>query len=96
MTRQEAKASKVKYLNSDDKWSTSIIPALDCHELLDTIYDDFESRTCSNCTSFRWDGIKNHYGHCSNYIIMYHFDRTNDRNAVPISHDFGCNQFKRK
>lgn len=92
MTREEAKSAKVKYLNSDDEWSNSIIPVLDCHELLDDIYDDFESRTCENCKYYdatTYNVSNDTTGFCKRLAI-------GRADAYIEFEDFGCNKFTRK
>ena len=54
-------------------------------EVINKIYNDFESRTCENCKHryYEQDGelIKDDYCHM---------------NEQPISDDFGCNRFEPK
>lgn len=96
MTREEA-LKKIQYetiLAKDDKIlfqfcslpKASIVIKKDVEELIDKIFNDFESRTCENCKHFTFMSRANSYI-CSSL----------DNQSVKwIDKDFGCNKFERR
>ena len=79
MTRYELK----KYANGYVKEGMKIV----IDELIDTISDDIESRTCENC---KWYELShdNSLGWCNSRAI--------DFEDKLIHKSFGCNKFERK
>ena len=60
------------------------------YALIEKIYDDFESRTCSNCKyGLQFDYVTD-YGMCEKSYGWYWQGR------MEITKDFGCNKFVRK
>ncbi len=54
------------------------------NELINKIYDDFENRTCSNCSRFSNDNPMLHKkGYCNEFLRYEHGT-------------FGCNHFKQR
>lgn len=49
LTREEALSTEVVYLTCDDELILSNLPVQNVSELINDIYDDFESRVCENC-----------------------------------------------
>ena len=86
MTREEVKEHTMLMKS---KWVE-----LDLIEVIDMIYDDFESRVCENCKyAEKIIGCPCcHHGFmCKNKsVIMYHAE------SMRVSSDFGCNKFERK
>ena len=84
MTREEIKAEAQWELDYDaDKGRYN--SSCSVMEYIDIIYDDFESRTCSNCKYCEYLKTTESYM-CIN----------NKCNAKWITLDFGCNIFERK
>ncbi len=75
MTREEAH----KQLYS--AWSDEINYSVRPKDILDKVYDDFESGTCENCKWYK--NVGESYRVCLLYDIAY-------------GKDFGCNKFKLK
>ena len=71
-------------------------PDLVC-EMVDKIYDDFESRTCENCKHSYSSSIVNPT-HCSEVTFPYfnEVDAEWEDMSMEITKDFGCNKFERK
>ena len=81
MTREEAKA-ELTNLKKEEEYSLYYLT----HQLLDDIYDDFESRTCENCKFLNRDTGKS-YSTCTELPLNMGADTITE---------FGCNWFKRK
>ena len=71
MTREEA-----LYMLNDGLY--------DNEEVINKIYDDFESRTCENCKYYEFISSVDSY-FCTN----------KESSAKFVSSDFGCNRFER-
>ncbi len=52
--------------------------------VIDIVYDDFESRTCENCEHMKTTG---HFYTCNQF---YHYENTK------VTKDFGCNKHEPK
>ena len=70
-------------------------------DLVNEMFDDFDSRICKNCKHMRYphDKTYNGYAKCikgcaSTTIIMYTNDNHFDNEVVEPN--FGCNKFERK
>lgn len=85
MDREEAKLNKVdiEHLKLMFKITTVEDIANDFNYQIDTIYDDFESRTCKNCK------------YCDSQF-RYEPCPIADEMIQDIGVNFGCNEFKRK
>ena len=57
-------------------------------EFVDRIYDDFESRTCENCTYLYRPDLTNGIYRCENNVV------TIEDGEIEL--DFGCNKFSCK
>ena len=79
MHREEAK----KAYNED--------PQENCIGLIDKIFDDFESRTCDNCTYYMVDESK-----CGLLCNMQPSDHYVGENLMSVSPDFGCVRWQPK
>jgi hypothetical protein len=64
--------------------------------IVDKIYDDFESRTCSNCKFCEVEYIEDatKYLQCINENSLLYMTSINDINDT--HKDFGCNQWENK
>lgn len=76
MTREEA-------YEIADKLSMTDLKEFTYTELVKTIYDDFESRTCDNCTHHT-EATK-HYGNC-----------TRNGTPTPTEYNWFCAGFEKK
>ena len=83
MTREEAK--KV-IRNIGEGWAVS---EGDVEELIDKIYDDFESKICKNCKYFKGTGM---IANCSNLEV----GKMNGGAFIDVDENFGCNKFERR
>ena len=62
-------------------------------DLVDEIYNDFESRTCENC---EYNELLNSGENaCSNDYMVAEFN-TYPQYPLIVDSDFGCNKFERK
>ena len=80
MTREEA-ISHIRLILSYD----GSFDEYDAENLVNKIFDDFESRVCKNCKFF----VMDNYGkYCEKF--------NGEDNPCDIREDFGCNRFERK
>ena len=90
MTRDEAK--KLIFTYSESQFGRGYGSIVDAHKYtVDTIYDDFESRTCSNC---KW-GLEIEDKEillCGTAVCL----GLDDYGQYVVTKDFGCNKFERK
>jgi len=61
------------------------------NEVIDKIYDEFESRICKNCKYYSSNELLR--GICKNFQLKL---KTLGLHFVPQSEDFGCNKFEKK
>ena len=73
------------------KYGKWIETEIEGEELIDMIYDDFESRTCENCKHWSLDL---EYGHKLGYCDK---DIGNSLTIDNVTkHNFGCNRWEKK
>ncbi|RKX82190.1 MAG: hypothetical protein DRP57_10380 [Spirochaetes bacterium] len=82
MTKDEAMAEIQMYSKVQDSWDNLQEGAL---ELIHDIYDDFESRTCFNCTYYD-------EGYCRTISHQSFIDTV----SLRVSASFGCNKWQQK
>ncbi|NPA45141.1 MAG: hypothetical protein GXO49_06395 [Chlorobi bacterium] len=86
MTREDA---NIYLLNNSvlDENENTVVPYILAIEIIDKIYEDFESGICENCRFY-----SNTYKTCNNIknTKMLGFTLTE------IDFDFGCNRFEKK
>lgn len=82
-------------MNREKARKRFISPALckaHTENMLDKIYDDFESRVCENCKEFKiskgFTGIE--------FTCYKGYGCTNEYGIIFTERTFGCNEFKRK
>ena len=81
MTREEAK--EFEYSLDVDGYYYK-----DVELIIDKIYDDFESRTCENCTYLYRPDLTNGIYRCENNVV------TIEDGEIEL--DFGCNKWEAK
>ena len=70
--------------NMDDRFAGK--PVIGVYELIDRIYDDFESQTCDNCKHSIKEAKKFSDVLFCGYALKF----------AQVKKDFGCNEFKSK
>ena len=86
MDRKSSKSITYEWVR--DEWE--MIGRIEAEELVDRIYDDFDSRTCSNC-KFNYD-IENGDLACANEYMIAEFN-TYPQFPLVVEGDFGCVKF---
>ena len=77
----------VRYLKIKEVYdlSESTIESYSVKKIIDSIYDDFENRTCENCKYY--DSFNESSGMCANISIQF---------VNAVDSDFGCNKWELK
>ena len=77
----------VRYLKIKEVYdlSESTIESYSVKKIIDSIYDDFENRTCENCKYY--DSFNESSGMCANISIQF---------VNAVDSDFGCNGWESK
>lgn len=91
MTRDDAVSKYTMVWQEDDHWNDYSI-----EEVVNKIYDDFESRVCKNCKFYDKEDFLCNVIPESDSWIMDALDRAVPNAQFCPDDDFGCNKFKKK
>ena len=87
MTREKAKKKLLKCNYNRGAWHNKYTR----EQIINKIFNDFESRTCENCIYFKRDIAEygEYEGKCLANIIS-------EQDLSTVKEDFGCNKFERR